>query len=90
MNRAEAASQPRCAWVYRSGCLPDMACDWLERNTDRDFFLRLHYFDPHLPYAPPAEFMPRVHRRRRWDRRSTTVRMCLAGMWAVPPRSASG
>jgi arylsulfatase len=38
--------------------LTRMASAWLERNADREFFFWLHYFDPHLPYAPPPELMP--------------------------------
>jgi arylsulfatase A-like enzyme len=38
--------------------LTDRACRWLEQNFDRDFFFWVHYFDPHNPYAPPAEFLP--------------------------------
>jgi arylsulfatase len=38
----------------------DRALAWLkERDAEQPFFLWLHYFDPHLPYAPPKEF-------RRW------------------------
>ena len=35
--------------------------DWLERGRDdqRPFFLFVHYFDPHWPYAPPPEFAGR-------------------------------
>ena len=30
---------------------------WAEkRSSDRPFFAWLHYFDPHLPYAPPAPY----------------------------------
>ena len=30
---------------------------WLEkRSSDRPFFAWLHYFDPHLPYAPPSPY----------------------------------
>jgi arylsulfatase A-like enzyme len=33
----------------------DRAVQWLEhRSPDRPFFLFVHYFDPHDPYAPPA------------------------------------
>jgi len=39
-----------------SGDLTDMACHWLEHHAAGAFFLWLHYFDPHLPYAPPARF----------------------------------
>jgi arylsulfatase A-like enzyme len=35
------------------------AAGWLERNRDRDFFLWVHYFDPHVPYSPPERFLPR-------------------------------
>ncbi|MEJ2720475.1 MAG: sulfatase-like hydrolase/transferase, partial [bacterium] len=39
--------------------LTDIAIEWLTENRDRDFFLWLHYFDPHHPYSPPPEFLPR-------------------------------
>jgi arylsulfatase A-like enzyme len=32
---------------------------WLrERDSDRPFFLWLHLFDPHMPYAPPPRYRP--------------------------------
>ena len=34
----------------------DAALEWLAENEQRPVFLWLHYFDPHQPYAPPAEF----------------------------------
>jgi arylsulfatase A-like enzyme len=30
---------------------------WLEQNRHRRFFLWLHYFDPHAPYAPPSQYL---------------------------------
>ncbi len=38
----------------------DAALAWLARRPDpgRPFFLFLHYYDPHVPYEPPAEYMP--------------------------------
>lgn len=34
-----------------------LALDWLERNKDReDWFLHIHFWDPHTPYRTPAEF----------------------------------
>ena len=33
------------------------ALKWLDKRSDRPFFLWLHYFDPHEPYAPPAKFL---------------------------------
>jgi arylsulfatase A-like enzyme len=32
--------------------------EWVRGQAGQDFFLWLHYFDPHVPYAPPAEFFP--------------------------------
>ncbi len=32
------------------------ALEWIEHVPDRPFFMFLHYFDPHLPYAPPAPY----------------------------------
>jgi len=37
--------------------LTELACSWLKENHNKDFFLWLHYFDPHLPYAPPPDFI---------------------------------
>ncbi|MHC4962269.1 MAG: sulfatase-like hydrolase/transferase [Planctomycetota bacterium] len=34
-----------------------VACQWLEENRDEDFFLFLHYYDPHQPYQPPEPFL---------------------------------
>ncbi|MCY2929841.1 MAG: sulfatase [Planctomycetota bacterium] len=33
---------------------PAMA--WLDKNADKPFFLFLHYYDAHLPYAPPPPY----------------------------------
>jgi len=39
----------------------DMALSWLEkRDTDRGFFLWIHYVDIHIPYAPPNDYTRRV------------------------------
>ncbi|HVS09067.1 MAG TPA: sulfatase [Planctomycetota bacterium] len=35
-----------------------LARRWIERHRDEDFFLWLHFLDPHAPYAPPPELMP--------------------------------
>jgi arylsulfatase A-like enzyme/tetratricopeptide (TPR) repeat protein len=32
------------------------ALAWLEGHAAKPFFLFLHYFDPHAPYAPPAPY----------------------------------
>jgi len=36
--------------------LTDLAINWLDENKEKDFFLWIHYFDPHRPYTPPDEF----------------------------------
>ena len=34
-----------------------VAMDWLKRNRDRDnWFLHVHFWDPHTPYRAPADF----------------------------------
>lgn len=42
----------------RANATTDRAIRWLEekRNSERPFFLFLHYFDPHSPYLPPGRF----------------------------------
>jgi arylsulfatase A-like enzyme/Tfp pilus assembly protein PilF len=32
---------------------------WFSRNHDKKFFAWVHFYDPHDPYAPPAEFAKR-------------------------------
>lgn len=41
----------------------DAALEWLQRRRSRPFFLFVHYFDPHLVYAPPLEFRKRFAHR---------------------------
>lgn len=35
-----------------------LATNWLESNREKDFFLWVHYYDPHVPYSPPDNFQP--------------------------------
>ena len=32
---------------------------WIENHRDRDFFVFIHLFDPHIPYAPSEEWVGR-------------------------------
>ena len=41
-----------------SALLTEMATEWLETHAQERFFFWLHYFDPHMPYAPPKEYLP--------------------------------
>jgi arylsulfatase A-like enzyme len=34
------------------------ASEWIERNHEKDFFLWLQYFEPHMAYGPPADYLP--------------------------------
>lgn len=37
------------------------ATQWLNnRDTSRPYFLWVHLFDPHTPYGPPADFVPKA------------------------------
>ena len=36
----------------------DAAIRWLKENRDSPFFYFLHYFDPHIQYAPPPKYLP--------------------------------
>ncbi len=38
--------------------LTNIAIQWLKTHAEQDFFLWLHYFDPHIPYMPPKQFQP--------------------------------
>jgi multidrug efflux pump subunit AcrA (membrane-fusion protein) len=37
----------------------DIAFPWLEEKKKDDFFLFLHFWDPHIPYVPPSPFKER-------------------------------
>jgi arylsulfatase A-like enzyme/Tfp pilus assembly protein PilF len=34
----------------------ELAIDWLDEHKEDNFFLFLHYYDPHWPYEPPEPF----------------------------------
>ena len=38
--------------------LTDRSLEWITRHAGGSFFFWLHYFDPHMPLAPPGEFVP--------------------------------
>jgi len=37
--------------------ITDLSIEWIEDNRDKDFFLWVHYYDPHIPYEPPLEYI---------------------------------
>jgi arylsulfatase A-like enzyme len=62
------------------------AVSWLQDNGGRPFFLWLHYFDPHLPYAPPARYFPKMDIPSSVGRRFSNVRAIRSGYF-VPSRT---
>ncbi len=40
----------------RAGAVNNAVTSWLEDKPAEPFFLFVHYFDPHVPYAPPPPF----------------------------------
>lgn len=38
--------------------LTNMALSWIDANHNKDFFFWLHYFDPHMEYRPPEQYLP--------------------------------
>lgn len=45
--------------VRPAGRTTDAALTWIRQPRDRPFFLMVHYFDPHLVYAPPLAYRRR-------------------------------
>lgn len=39
-----------------AGVTTDRALDWLKTHSQQRFFLWVHYYDPHEPYAPPEPY----------------------------------
>lgn len=52
----EVYNQGECGMESGEKLLP-YALDWLERNKDREnWYLHVHFWDPHTPYRAPEEF----------------------------------
>ncbi len=50
---------PASSFVFLStDDLTRLAVDWIAANAQTDWFLWVHYFDPHGPYEPPPPWMP--------------------------------
>lgn len=43
-------------WEQRADVVTDRVLAWLNTLSGAPFFAWVHYFDPHDPYAPPAEY----------------------------------
>ena len=44
-------------WNPSTTELTDWALDWMRDNHGSEFYFWLHYYDPHVPYTPPPEFV---------------------------------
>jgi len=65
------------------GDLNERLLPWLDMQKDKQFFLYVHYWDPHGPYNQPEEFArPFVHERGNLD--DLEVRDAPAGYRYVP------
>ena len=45
----------------RGDAVADAALAWLQQSSTSPFFAWIHFYDPHAPYDPPAEFRARAH-----------------------------
>lgn len=67
INVPQSRAFQTAAWMFRGPMrhltetedLTDRAIALLRGGNDRATFLWLHYFDPHAPFQPPAEFLPK-------------------------------
>ncbi|MFH1110441.1 MAG: sulfatase-like hydrolase/transferase [Planctomycetota bacterium] len=56
MGEVTFKTQP-LEWQQTADVVTDRALAWLDGEKDRPFFCWVHYYDPHLPYAPPPAFL---------------------------------
>jgi arylsulfatase A-like enzyme len=58
--------------------IPDVL-RWFDRSSrDKPFFLWVHLFDPHIPYAPPPDFAPESANPEFADLRKATKEVLIA------------
>ncbi|KXB00252.1 hypothetical protein AKJ41_04240 [candidate division MSBL1 archaeon SCGC-AAA259O05] len=54
-------------WLHHhvvGGDVNDRLLPWIESHSDEDFFLFVHYWDPHTPYNQPDEYTDLFHHER--------------------------
>lgn len=47
-------TMPFHRWYLHAHEINEKVLPWIEKNRDHDFFIWIHYSDPHDPYAPPS------------------------------------
>ena len=53
-----AATRPPLDTDVEAAEINQRAFAWLDEHGDEDFFLWLHYYDPHIVYEPPPDLRP--------------------------------
>jgi len=53
----------------------------IKENLDKDFFLFVHYWDVHSPYAPPTPFYDKISSEDTADRMRTRILALLSKIW---------
>jgi len=53
-------SKQKTRWIDGKS-VNELAKPWIREHKDEDFFLFLHYWDPHTPYLPPEEYIPQFY-----------------------------
>lgn len=52
----------------------ELAMPWIREHQQEDFFLFLHYWDPHTPYLPPKEYVDKYYKNNNpYDRNNTSM-----------------
>ncbi|MGQ9631200.1 MAG: sulfatase [bacterium] len=59
---------PRAFYQHiTAGEMNSYVIPWIEQNYCKDFFLFIHYWDPHTPYLPPKEYIDRFYNGEKND-----------------------
>lgn len=61
------------------------AIEFIERHSEKNFFLWTHIFDPHIAYGPPERFQPKGTPPSRIGRRFGSVKEIRLGMLYPTP-----
>jgi len=51
-----AAGAPSRIQTVDADEINSYAIPWIKQNSDKDFFMFVHYWDPHEPYTPPKKY----------------------------------
>lgn len=69
---------------YLPQMMVEEACQWLEQNRDRRFFLWLDSFAPHETWDAPEQFVSMYEPRRGWEGRYIPMPMGPDASWLMP------